>query len=59
MKRDFIQIWACQINTDIFIVSESWLNKSIPDRDVGLDGYNIFRADITGRGGGVAILCQK
>ena len=43
------------MNTDICIASESWLNKSIPDSDVALDGYNIFRAGRTGRGGGVAI----
>ena len=43
---DLIKIWACQINTEIFIVSESWLNKSIPDSNVALDGYNIFSAEV-------------
>lgn len=48
-KLDFIDILVSQSNV------ESWLCDSVPDSDVQLIGYNIYRADRVGRGGGIAI----
>ena len=38
---------------DIFALSETWLEPEILDEDVALDGYNVYRRDRRGRGGGV------
>lgn len=54
-KLDFIEILVSQSNVDVLVVSESWLCDSVPDSDVQLIGYNIYRADRVGRGGGIAI----
>ena len=46
---------------DILCFTESWLNNSIPDNDVLLDGYqNPFRCDRVNRmGGGVKVYCKN
>lgn len=54
-KLDFIEMLVSQSNVDVLVVSESWLCDSVPDSDVLLIGYNIYRADRVGRGGGIAI----
>ena len=40
---------------DVICVSETWLDDSIPDSDVVLTDYQIFRKDRNRHGGGVAI----
>lgn len=37
---------------DIILISETWLKTHISDKSVDLFGYNIFRNDRTGKGGG-------
>lgn len=44
-----------QTDLDILVLSETWLKNSISDSDVALMGYNLYRVDRTGRGGGVSI----
>ena len=47
---------------DIIALTETWLEENFGDRELQLDGYNIFRRDRRGRGGvGVAhsVLLQK
>jgi hypothetical protein len=44
-KMDFIDIWMHDTNTDILVLSETWLNDSIVDIDIS--NYNIF--DVIGR----------
>ncbi len=39
-------------NADVIIISESWLNKTILDKEISITGYNVFRADRPKRGGG-------
>ncbi len=51
-KLDMVNIWARNTNADVIIISESWLNKTILDKEISLTGYNVFRADRPKRGGG-------
>ena len=44
---------------DVICVSETWLSDSTPDVLVALKGYNVFRADRSRRGGGVAIYVKS
>lgn len=44
-----------QAETDIFIVSETWLTDKTLDSNVVMNGYTGFQADRKGKGGGVAI----
>lgn len=41
-KMDRIKIWASTTKTDILVISETWLKKSISNRDIALEGYNLF-----------------
>lgn len=56
-KIDFIRIWAVSTKADIIAVlmSEPWLKKTISDKDVAIDDYNMFRADRKNKGGGVGV----
>lgn len=56
-KLDMIQIRACSICADIIVVSETWLSKSILDKDVAIDGYNIYHSDRPRKGSG-GCLCN-
>ncbi len=51
-KLDMVNIWARNTNADVIIISESWLNKTILDKEISITGYNVFRADRPKRGGG-------
>ena len=45
---------------DVFAVSESWLNSSVTNAEVSLEGYKIFRLDRTQRaGGGVCVYIRN
>lgn len=48
-----------QADPDILVVTETWLKKSINNSDVSINGYNIYRIDRTGRGGGVTIYVKN
>lgn len=43
----------------IFAVSETWLSEAVPSEAVMIPGYNLFRQDRTGRGGGVALYVKS
>lgn len=58
-KIDMVRIWALSTNADVFVLSETWLNKSISDMDVTIGGYNLFRRDRPKKGGGVVIYVKK
>ncbi|XP_023185555.1 uncharacterized protein LOC111607635 [Xiphophorus maculatus] len=57
-KIDLVKIWIETTNTDILVLTETWLNKSITNKDISLEGYNVFCCDRLKKGGGVAI-CVK
>lgn len=50
-----IRIWVRSTGADIVVISETWLNKSISDNDVCIDGFQIYRVDRLAKGGGIAI----
>ena len=58
-KIDTIKIWIQKTETDILVLSETWLNKSVSDQDIFINGYNVFRCDRPRKGGGVAIYIKN
>ena len=58
-KMDMISIWVKSTDADIVVISETWLTKSVIDKDINMDGYNIVRADRPTKGGGVAIYVKS
>lgn len=58
-KLDMVYIWAKNTNADVIVISESWLNKSISDKDISITGYKVFRSDRLKKGGGVAIYVKE
>lgn len=50
-----IKAYILDNNFDIFAVTETWLSNSILDSAVKIAGYDLFRTDRIGRGGGVAV----
>lgn len=53
--KDFISV----SNYDVVAVSETWLNGAVRDDVVGVDGYELLRADRNGRGGGVCFYIRS
>lgn len=58
-KLDLVKIWAKSTDTDILVLSETWLTKSISDKDISIKGYNVFRCDRPRKGGGLAIYIKN
>nr|CAI5842322.1 unnamed protein product [Callosobruchus analis] len=50
---DSVKTLLLQHNFHILFITESWLNKNIPDDAVHIDHYNFVRLDRGSRGGGV------
>lgn len=46
-------------NTEIIVLSETWLKKSITDDLIYIDVYEVYRTDRVGEGGGVAIYVKS
>ena len=44
---------------DIVAFTKTWLDSDLGDRDLYLDGYNIFRRDRCGQRGGGVLLATK
>jgi hypothetical protein len=44
---------------DLITISESWLDNSIPDTDITLANYVIYRADRNRHGGGVMVYANE
>jgi hypothetical protein len=58
-KIDELEHILHETDIDIICISESWLNDTITDADVAVQGYHITRKDRSGRmGGGVAIYAK-
>ena len=49
-KLDIVRIWVNTNDADIVVLSETWLTKSVHDKDICIDGYNVFRADRPNKG---------
>jgi exonuclease III len=50
-----VRIWAKSNDADVIVFSETWLSKSVFDKDICIRGYNVYRTDWVKKGGGVAI----
>ncbi|CAH2016088.1 unnamed protein product [Acanthoscelides obtectus] len=46
-------------NLDIVGISETWLSKDISNDHIRMNGYNCYRCDRDGRGGGVAVFVNN
>lgn len=57
-KWDELMLYISDLAPDLIAVTETWLSSEIPDSELCLPGYSIFRADRCGRGGGVLLLCK-
>lgn len=44
---------------DIVVLTEMWFSGDILDSDIYFEGYNVFRVDRQGRGGGVDFIIKK
>lgn len=53
-KIDLLRAWLVYNKPAIITLSETWLNSSIGDAEISLDGYILYREDRGSRGGGVA-----
>ena len=66
-KKDSLSVYLRKNNLAVLCISESWLNKCIPDNVVYFQGYNIMRNErkmlnpngMTKSGGGVAMLIAQ
>ena len=58
-KLDLVKIWAKTSDTDILVLTETWLNKSVTDKDIAIKGYNVFRCDRPRKGEGIAIFTKN
>jgi hypothetical protein len=46
-------------NAEIICVTETWLNETISDSELHVEGYNIFRKDRLTRGGGICCFIKN
>lgn len=59
-KLDDLSVTAQQYKPNVICITETWLNENIPDANVNLLGYNLFRKDrVNGSGGGIAIYVSQ
>lgn len=58
-KIDMLRIWAQSTAADVIVLSETWLSKSVSNKDIDISGYNVFRTDRPKRGGGIAIYIKN
>ena len=55
-KIDEIRVVVISLHLDVMCISETWLNESISDGEIAIDGYSIVRKDRENqRGGGVCL----
>ena len=55
-KIDEVRQIMCDLKNGL---TESWLNSSIKDEEIGISGYNIFRKDRSSKGGGVVVFVRE
>lgn len=58
-KLDLFNTWFLTAKPDVVVVSETWLKPSTPNNVINVVGYNVFRCDHKGRGGGTAIYVSE
>ena len=45
LKLMWFRIWAKSTDADVIVSSETWLSKSVFDKDVCISRYNVYRTD--------------
>ena len=58
-KLDEIRLLLSKSKAAVLVVTETWLDKSVSDGEVNVDGYNFVRKDRNRHGGGVRIYIRK
>ncbi len=58
-RLDDLLLFNTGKNFDILTLSETWLDGSITDDQLKLDGYNLIRKDRNRHGGGVAVFIRN
>ena len=53
---DELRHFAVQSEPDIIVLSETWIDYTIMDNEVLIEGYSVHRKDHNHQGGGIAIL---
>ena len=57
-KIDFLRIFLRQHKFDILCLNETKIDSTVPDSEISVPGYTIFRQDRTCHGGGVLIFAS-
>lgn len=52
-KIDQVSLLLTEHKFDMFAITETWLDPRVPNNNVAVEGYNLYRHDRCGRGGGV------
>lgn len=58
-KHDELCLLAKQSNADIICLSETWLDNSVFDSEISINGYTVVRRDRNRHGGGVCIYIRN
>jgi len=58
-QRFTVQIWIPQSSPDVICIVESWLDYTIADSEIFIQGYSIVRLDRSRHGGGVLIFVNN
>lgn len=58
-KISEISLFLHRTKTAIFAVSETWLDETVTDGEINIDGYNVLRQDRNRHGGGVCIFIKN
>lgn len=54
-KMDYIHFLINETSPEVLVLTKTWLSPKIPNNDISIDEYNIFRCDRRYKGGGVLI----
>ena len=52
-------MYALKHEYDVICVNETWLDNSVNNHEIGLDGYDLIRKDRNRHGGGVAMFIRN
>jgi hypothetical protein len=58
LKMDQLKVWVHSANTDVVVITETWLRKRDLNTDINLTGYNLFLQDGSSKGGRVTIFTK-
>lgn len=57
-KLDDLKVRVAKFDPDVVVITETWLDNSVREGVLTIQGYKVFRNDRDLRGGGVAIFCK-